>query len=271
MEDFHRVLYEAVLVAFGKILAQHNVFAQGHILKDVGKEIIAYLNNHGFQFEETGEISDLETLTNLFVKNGFADSLTIEPAEKGQNYIWHNLHGINAYNELYEIADNPFLSCPLNLCLYYVADTHNKTMLLHTKSFDIPHKVAESQYEIVDKKTPEEGAIDPLIIENIRLYKLAQERADRLEKAYREIKVLRGIIPICASCKKIRNDDGFWEQVEAYISEHSEALFSHRICPPPPPPPPRIAQKRYILTISGINSGLFYGEPCPPKPKKKKC
>lgn len=44
MEDFQNVLYEAVLVAFGKILAKYNVFAQSYILKDVGKEIIEYLN-----------------------------------------------------------------------------------------------------------------------------------------------------------------------------------------------------------------------------------
>lgn len=46
-----------------------------------------------------------------------------------------------------------------------------------------------------------------------------------------EIKILRGIIPICSSCKKIRDDKGLWEQVEIYIREHSDAVFSHSICP----------------------------------------
>jgi hypothetical protein len=45
------------------------------------------------------------------------------------------------------------------------------------------------------------------------------------------IKVLRGFLPICSLCKKIRNDEGYWQQVEKYISEHSEARFSHGICP----------------------------------------
>ncbi|MDA8405861.1 MAG: hypothetical protein M0T73_03235, partial [Deltaproteobacteria bacterium] len=40
-----------------------------------------------------------------------------------------------------------------------------------------------------------------------------------------------GFIPICSSCKKIRDDKGYWRQVEEYVSEHSEALFSHGICP----------------------------------------
>ena len=46
-----------------------------------------------------------------------------------------------------------------------------------------------------------------------------------------EIKQLRDILPICAYCKKIRNDKNYWEQIESYISQHSEALFSHGICP----------------------------------------
>lgn len=231
MQDFEKILYEALLVAFGKILAKYNAFAQGSILKDVGKEIIDYLNSHGFEFEETGQLEDLAALTDLFVKNGFAEKLEVVPADKGQNYIWHNLFGIEAYKELHEISDNPFLACPLNLSLYYLADKHNKTMRLHSKSFDMEHHTAESQYEVVEKEPLQADSFDPLVIENARLYELAQERADRLEKAQRELKILRGIIPICASCKKIRNDGGFWEQVEAYLSEHSEAMFSHGICP----------------------------------------
>ena len=58
---------------------------------------------------------------------------------------------------------------------------------------------------------------------------LAEKNRD-LEQALREVKVLRGFIPICASCKKIRNDKGYWQQIEAYIQERSEALFSHGIC-----------------------------------------
>jgi len=52
-----------------------------------------------------------------------------------------------------------------------------------------------------------------------------------LQRALAEIKTLRGIVPICASCKKIRDDAGFWQQVEVYVSDHSEAEFSHGICP----------------------------------------
>ncbi|MEN8233063.1 MAG: GAF domain-containing protein [Thermodesulfobacteriota bacterium] len=53
----------------------------------------------------------------------------------------------------------------------------------------------------------------------------------KLEKALSEIKTLQGIIPICSICKNIRDDQGFWQQVESYISKHSQASFSHAICP----------------------------------------
>jgi chromosome segregation ATPase len=52
-----------------------------------------------------------------------------------------------------------------------------------------------------------------------------------LERAIVNIKQLSGMLPICASCKKIRNDKGYWEQIEAYIRDHSEVEFSHSICP----------------------------------------
>lgn len=51
-----------------------------------------------------------------------------------------------------------------------------------------------------------------------------------LQKTLNEINTLKGIIPICSHCKKIRNDEGSWDQLEAYISRHSEAQFSHGIC-----------------------------------------
>ncbi len=45
------------------------------------------------------------------------------------------------------------------------------------------------------------------------------------------MKTLSGLLPICASCKKIRNDKGYWQAIEGYIGEHSEAEFTHGICP----------------------------------------
>lgn len=56
-------------------------------------------------------------------------------------------------------------------------------------------------------------------------------RNKELEEANSKIKVLTGLVPICMSCKKIRDDNGYWNQLESYISQHSDALFSHGYCP----------------------------------------
>jgi phosphoserine phosphatase RsbU/P len=57
------------------------------------------------------------------------------------------------------------------------------------------------------------------------------ERVDELEAALSNVKQLRGLLPICSYCKRIRGDDHYWQQVEGYIVEHSDAQFSHGICP----------------------------------------
>jgi sigma-B regulation protein RsbU (phosphoserine phosphatase) len=55
-------------------------------------------------------------------------------------------------------------------------------------------------------------------------------RTQELEHALREVKVLRGFIPICANCKRVRTDTGDWQRLEDYVQKHSEAEFSHGIC-----------------------------------------
>jgi hypothetical protein len=57
------------------------------------------------------------------------------------------------------------------------------------------------------------------------------EDKEKIEKAFSEIKLLQGIIPICSECKKVRNDKGYWEQVEDYVRNRSEAQFTHGFCP----------------------------------------
>lgn len=73
------------------------------------------------------------------------------------------------------------------------------------------------------------------IHQDITSRKQAEAERERLikglEKALSEVKALSGLLPICASCKKIRDDKGYWNQIESYISKHSEAQFSHGICP----------------------------------------
>ena len=58
-----------------------------------------------------------------------------------------------------------------------------------------------------------------------------QEKIYELNRALTEIKTLHGLLPICAWCKKIRDDKGYWQQVEVFVKEHTDAEFTHSICP----------------------------------------
>ena len=63
------------------------------------------------------------------------------------------------------------------------------------------------------------------------LFRHLKQRERELEEALGNVRQLRGMLPICASCKKIRDDKGYWKQVEVYIKEHADVDFSHSICP----------------------------------------
>ncbi len=78
-------------------------------------------------------------------------------------------------------------------------------------------------FDISKRKRMEEEQDSPI--------RQLQEKNLQLTEALGEIKILKGIIPICTSCKKIRDDKGYWNQVEKYIQQHSEAKFSHSMCP----------------------------------------
>jgi DNA-binding response OmpR family regulator len=65
----------------------------------------------------------------------------------------------------------------------------------------------------------------------LRLQAELAARVKELELALANVKLLQGLLPICCYCKKIRNDQNYWQQVDSYIADHSEAQFTHGICP----------------------------------------
>jgi transcriptional regulator with PAS, ATPase and Fis domain len=111
----------------------------------------------------------------------------------------------------------------------YVIDEHgHKRWLITTK---LPLQDGKGQIiglvgiarDITDKKKAEEER------------KKAEEERERLitelQDALADVKLLSGLVPICANCKKIRDDQGYWTQIESYIQDRSDAKFSHSICP----------------------------------------
>lgn len=139
----------------------------------------------------------------------------------------------------------------LKLVKYIRNDLKNKTIriVLRTGQPGVaPEREVIEKFEIDDYKSKTELTSEKLMtamMVGLRTYetmhtrenyqeKLEQEVARRtaaLQRALDEIKMLRGIIPICSHCKKIRDEQGCWSRFEAYIQKYSEAQFSHSICP----------------------------------------
>ena len=93
---------------------------------------------------------------------------------------------------------------------------------LNEKSME---KIAGLQVQFETEKKEKEAEIYRL--KNIELSIMNDELRDALS----HVKKLQGMLPICASCKKVRDDDGYWQQIESYISDHSDAKVTHGICP----------------------------------------
>lgn len=109
-------------------------------------------------------------------------------------------------------VSSDFQADALNLCAdgYIVKPISNKEFLARIQAME---RIKRAENALREKEKSQQ--------------KLIQE----LQEALAEIKTLKGLIPICASCKKIRDDKGYWNQLEAYISAHTDAVFSHGLCP----------------------------------------
>jgi len=83
----------------------------------------------------------------------------------------------------------------------------------------------------MEKRKARECELEEEIGERERLKKKQENLIRELRSAMEKVKTLSGLLPICASCKKIRDDKGYWTQIEKYIRDHSEAEFTHGFCP----------------------------------------
>jgi len=92
------------------------------------------------------------------------------------------------------------------------------------------HSIIKLNRELKENVKKRKTAEDKLQKSYETLEQKVDERTRDLQKALKEVKTLTGLLPICSFCKKIRDDQGYWNQIEAYIREHSEAEFSHSIC-----------------------------------------
>ena len=145
--------------------------------------------------------------------------------------------------KLHDILSNKKADCFLGVVREALMENTLKTLEYQLKSSELnfnpmdgPDEPQWYQGRVYPISLPNEtlGHVVWVAI-NITEQKKAEQERDKmvleLKKAMAEIKILQGILPICASCKKIRDDQGSWNQIESYIRKHSEAEFSHGICP----------------------------------------
>ncbi len=106
-------------------------------------------------------------------------------------------------------------------CDFCLADEAMESGKLERKEVEIDGTILDTWWVPVEENIYLHYAID--------ITEIRQSQRD-LKEAINEIRTLKGIIPICMHCKGIRDDNGYWNQLEKYITEHSEAEFSHGIC-----------------------------------------
>jgi PAS domain S-box-containing protein len=97
------------------------------------------------------------------------------------------------------------------------------------------NKYSEHLEQVVQERTAELAKVNSQLQHDIAMRKLAEREREKLiselQNAMSKIKTLSGLLPTCAWCRKVRDDDGYWKKVETYIEEHSDASFTHGICP----------------------------------------
>ena len=166
------------------------------------------LESLGYQVVATAT-TGLEAVSRFFRHH--PDLVTMDILLEGE------MNGLQAAARIAEVSDVPiiFMTCLSDPTVFEQAIQTN------------PYGYIVKPYDTHELRS----AIEIAVIKH-RTAKEREALIGRLQKALDEVKTLRGLLPICASCKRIRNDDNAtWQPIEAYIADHSEADFTHGICP----------------------------------------
>ena len=212
------ILLLAVLVSFGIIAAKHKA------LRGEREKLLAILSNTGDLLAAMDEDYNI-----LFMNGSFVDMIGDATGEK-----------------CYKVFCNADEPCSVNCAVDEIIHK-KKDSFVYTHS--VPEDVRAGRYRAETiQANPElisETVARPFTYRGKRcVLEVSRDIGDRkraeaerekliaeLQDALQRIKTLGGLLPICASCKKIRDDRGYWTQVEDYIREHTEAEFSHSVCP----------------------------------------
>ena len=148
------------------------------------------------------------------------------------NHQWLNFTGRRIEQELGNGWAEGVFSEDFDMCREIYLSSFKKREI-----FEMEYRLRryDGEYRwIFDRGVPfedEQGSFGVYIGSCIDITDSVEARRLVLREHESEIKQLRGMLPICSSCKKIRDDKGYWNQIEVYIKDHSDAEFSHGICP----------------------------------------
>ena len=174
---------------------------------NVSTVLTARLESLGYQVCGTAE-TGLDAISGVYRHH--PDLVTMDILLKG------DMNGIEAAAKIAEGSDVPviYMTCLSDAQVFDRAiDTHPYGYII--KPYDINELRSTIEIAVIKHQAAKE-----------RERLIAQ-----LQKALQDVKTLSGLLPICSSCKKIRKDDSTWQSIEDYIASHSEANFTHGICP----------------------------------------
>ena len=175
---------------------------------NVSTVLTARLESLGYHICATAE-TGLEAISGVYRHH--PDLVTMDILLKG------DMTGIEAAAKIAEQSDVPiiYMTCLSNQSVFERAIGTN------------PYGFIVKPYDINELRS----AIEIAVVKH-RATKERESLIAQLQEALEKVKVLSGLLPICASCKKIRNDENnSWQQIEDYIADHSDAEFTHGICP----------------------------------------
>lgn len=186
----------------------------------VNKELELAVRQWGNTFDTISDYVSVhdQDMKIVRVNKALAHFLGLKPEEILGRHCYEIMHG----------TDTPWHQCP-----HVVAVESGKPFTFEVDDSHIGIPLLVTCSPLVDDDGTNLGTVH--IARDISEQKKAtserEKLIEKLEESLAKVKLLSGFIPICASCKKIRDDQGYWKQVEEYICDHSEAEFSHSICP----------------------------------------